>query len=148
MKISMASQPKGFPWLVFTILLATFVMLSEGATSFSPPSLSLSPTYAPVVKVIGKVYCYRCFSVRHTQKNLMRRCTWKVRFSHDVTIVMLLPNAVGSEMCPFCLLLITYHYPTNTNTSTHSVSDTWICIRYQYSLDTSWIRIRGVSRKK
>jgi hypothetical protein len=69
MKISMTSQPKGCPWLVFTILLATFVMLSEGATSFSPPSLSLSPTYAPVVKVIGKVYCYRCFNEAHPKES-------------------------------------------------------------------------------
>jgi hypothetical protein len=45
------------------------VMLSEGATSFSPPSLSLSPTYAPVVKVIGKVYCYRCFNEAHPKES-------------------------------------------------------------------------------
>ncbi|GJM92182.1 hypothetical protein PR202_ga08621 [Eleusine coracana subsp. coracana] len=69
MKISMTSKPKGHPWLVFTMFLATFVMLGEGATSFSPPSLSLSPTYAPVVKVIGKVYCYRCFNETHPEES-------------------------------------------------------------------------------
>jgi hypothetical protein len=70
MKIGMTSQPKGHPWLlVFTMLLAIFVMLCEGATSFSPPSLSLSPTYAPVVKVIGKVYCYRCFNEANPEES-------------------------------------------------------------------------------
>jgi hypothetical protein len=69
MKIGMTSQPKGHPWLVFTMLLAIFVMLCQGATSFSPPSLSSSPTCAPVVKVIGKVYCYRCFNEANPEES-------------------------------------------------------------------------------
>jgi hypothetical protein len=49
------------------------------------------------------------------------------------TVSMCNPEAVGYE---------------TQDTSTHSVSDTWIRIRYRYSLDTSWICICGVSRKK
>ncbi|KAJ1286664.1 hypothetical protein BS78_03G369300 [Paspalum vaginatum] len=62
MKMRMAGQPKGHLWLVFTMLFVTFAMHGEGASSFTPPSLSMSPTYDPVIKVIGKVYCYRCFN--------------------------------------------------------------------------------------
>ncbi|CAL4972639.1 unnamed protein product [Urochloa decumbens] len=62
MKMSMASQPEGHLWLVFTMLFVTFAMHGEGASSFAPPSLSISPAYAPVIKIIGKVYCYRCFN--------------------------------------------------------------------------------------
>lgn len=65
----MRGQPKGIPWLVLAMLIATFTMLTEGATSLSPPSLSLTPTYAPVIKVIGKVYCYRCFNEAHPEES-------------------------------------------------------------------------------
>ncbi|KAF8664885.1 hypothetical protein HU200_054198 [Digitaria exilis] len=69
MKISMTSQPKCQLWLVFTMLFVTFAVHGEGATSFAPPSLSTSSTYAPVVKVIGKVYCYRCFNEAHPEES-------------------------------------------------------------------------------
>uniref|UniRef100_A0A0A9HPD5 Uncharacterized protein n=1 Tax=Arundo donax TaxID=35708 RepID=A0A0A9HPD5_ARUDO len=69
MKMSMTGQPKGHLWLVFTMLFAIFTMHGEGATSFSPPSLPLSPTYAPVIKVEGKVYCYRCFNEAHPEES-------------------------------------------------------------------------------
>jgi len=62
MKMSMTGQPKGHLWLVFTMLFVTSAMHIEGAGNFAPPSLSISPTYDPVIKVIGKVYCYRCFN--------------------------------------------------------------------------------------
>ncbi|KAL5226515.1 hypothetical protein ABZP36_014780 [Zizania latifolia] len=69
MKMSMRGQPRGIPWLVLAMLIVTFAMLGEGATSLSPPSLSLTPTYAPVIKVVGKVYCYRCFNEAHPEES-------------------------------------------------------------------------------
>ncbi|RLN23319.1 extensin-2-like [Panicum miliaceum] len=69
MKMSMTDQPKGHLWLVFTMLFVTFAIHGEGASSFTPPSLSTSPTYAPVIKAIGKVYCYRCFNEAHPEES-------------------------------------------------------------------------------
>ncbi|XP_062208693.1 extensin-1-like [Phragmites australis] len=69
MKMSMTGQPKGHLWMAFTMLFAIFTMHGAGATSFLPPSLSLSPTYAPVIKVVGKVYCYRCFNEAHPEES-------------------------------------------------------------------------------
>ncbi|KAG8078771.1 hypothetical protein GUJ93_ZPchr0007g4136 [Zizania palustris] len=46
------------------MLIVTFAILGEGATSLSP-SFSLTPPYAPVIKVVGKAYCYRCFNEAH-----------------------------------------------------------------------------------
>uniref|UniRef100_A0A0D9V927 Extensin domain-containing protein n=1 Tax=Leersia perrieri TaxID=77586 RepID=A0A0D9V927_9ORYZ len=65
----MRGQPKGIPWLVLAMLTATFAMLGVGATSLSAPSLPLTPTYAPVIKVVGKVYCYRCFNEAHPEES-------------------------------------------------------------------------------
>ncbi|RCV28592.1 hypothetical protein SETIT_5G415700v2 [Setaria italica] len=73
MKMSMTGQPKGHLWLVFTMLFVTFAMHGEGASSFAPPSLSISPTYDPVIKVIGKVYCYRCFNEAHPEESHGKR---------------------------------------------------------------------------
>ncbi|PVH37665.1 hypothetical protein PAHAL_5G055700 [Panicum hallii] len=69
MKMSMTGQPKVHLWLVFTMLFVTFAVHGEGASSFTPPSLFTSPTYAPVIKVIGKVYCYRCFNEAHPEES-------------------------------------------------------------------------------
>uniref|UniRef100_K3XQG6 U1-type domain-containing protein n=1 Tax=Setaria italica TaxID=4555 RepID=K3XQG6_SETIT len=69
----MTGQPKGHLWLVFTMLFVTFAMHGEGASSFAPPSLSISPTYDPVIKVIGKVYCYRCFNEAHPEESHGKR---------------------------------------------------------------------------
>lgn len=69
----MTGQPKGHIWLVFTMLFVTFAMHGEGASSFAPPSLSISPTYDPVIKVIGKVYCYRCFNEAHPEESHGKR---------------------------------------------------------------------------
>ncbi|XP_066315570.1 extensin-like [Miscanthus floridulus] len=69
MKMSMTGQTKGHLWLVFTMFFVTSAMHSEGASSFVPPSLSISPTYDPVIKVIGKVYCYRCFNEAHPDES-------------------------------------------------------------------------------
>lgn len=59
--MSMPGQPKGHLWLVFTMLFVTFAIHGEGASSFAPPS--------PVIKVIGKVYCYRCFNEAHPEES-------------------------------------------------------------------------------
>ncbi|VAH66857.1 unnamed protein product [Triticum turgidum subsp. durum] len=68
MKVSVGHQPKGQLWLVLAVLVA-FAMLSEAARSLPPPSLSASPTYAPIIKVIGKAYCYRCFNEAHPEES-------------------------------------------------------------------------------
>ncbi|KQK11037.1 extensin [Brachypodium distachyon] len=69
MKMSVGGQPKGHLWLVLAVVIAMFAMHGEAARSLSPPSLSLSPAYAPVIKVVGKVYCYRCFNEAHPEES-------------------------------------------------------------------------------
>ena len=68
MEVSVGRQPKGQLWLVLAVLVA-FAMLGEAARSLPPPSLSASPTYAPIIKVIGKAYCYRCFNEAHPEES-------------------------------------------------------------------------------
>jgi hypothetical protein len=66
MKMNIGGRPKGHLWLVLAVLVA-IPMLGEAARSLSPPSLS--STYAPIIKVIGKAYCYRCFSEAHPEES-------------------------------------------------------------------------------
>ncbi|KAI5007061.1 hypothetical protein ZWY2020_047009 [Hordeum vulgare] len=68
MEVSVGSQPKRQLWLVLAVLVA-MAMLGEAARSLPPPSLSASPTYAPIIKVIGKAYCYRCFNEAHPEES-------------------------------------------------------------------------------
>lgn len=72
MKMSTRGQPaEGHLWLVFTMLFVTSAVRSVGASSFAPPpSVSVSsPAYDPVIKVVGKVYCYRCFDEAHPDES-------------------------------------------------------------------------------
>lgn len=72
MKMGTTGQPaEGHLWLVFTMLFVTSAVRSVGASSFAPPpSVSVSsPAYDPVIKVVGKVYCYRCFDEAHPDES-------------------------------------------------------------------------------